>query len=193
MKNGARCNQRGVVLIIALVALAVMTIAGLMMFRAIGGGMEIAGNIGFKQNATSLGDLGIEHGRTFLMQYTNNATPLEQNNTAAGYFASWNDAFDPIRFDWSTAARATAEDADDGTGNHVRYVIHRMCAVAGPTNGPGQRCSVPAGSGALGGGGGSDSGYGSSPPAGTGQPYYRITSRVDGPRGTVSYVQVILF
>jgi type IV pilus assembly protein PilX len=185
MRRGA---ERGVVLIVALVALVVMSLAGLLMFRATGTGVEVAGNVGFKQNATSLGDLGIEAGRAYLMNFALSAMALDADNSGNGYYASWDSSFDAPNFNWSTAKEVAA---DDGTGNRVRYIIHRLCSVPGPTTAPGQRCAIPAPGTALGPGGGGAGGPGLS--SVVGQAYYRITARVDGPRSTLSYVQVIMF
>jgi type IV pilus assembly protein PilX len=189
--HGGHAAQRGIVLIVALIVLVVMSLAGLLMFRASGTGVQIAGNIGFKQNATALGDLGVEAGRAYLMGFATNAIPLNTDDATSGYYASWNDAFDPLNattFDWNSAKEVVA---DDGTGNRVRYVIHRLCKIPGASNAPGQQCAIPSSGSALGTGGGGASGAGFSGLAG--QPYYRVTARVDGPRSTVSYVQVIMF
>ncbi|SFP46472.1 hypothetical protein SAMN05216567_106273 [Variovorax sp. OK605] len=177
-------KQRGVVLIIALVVLVVMTISGLLMFRTTSTGVEIAGNVGFKQNATSLADLGTEAG--FKWVYDQRTTPnvLNADIPDAAYFATWDDAFNPMTFDWSTAKEATA---DDGTGNRVRYVIHRLCALPGPPSDTTQKCVIPQSTTGLGTGGGIGGGF-SRPKS----PYYRITARVDGVRGAVSYTQVIM-
>jgi len=181
-------KQQGIVLIIALVVLVVMTIAGLLMFRTTSTGVEIAGNVGFKQNATSLGDLGTEAG--FAWVYAQRSTPNVLNADSPGdaYFASWDDTFNPMTFDWSKAKEAT-KDGDDGTGNRVRYVIHRLCASSGPPTDPGQKCAIPQSAGpTLGSGGGVGGGFSSL----VGQPYYRITARVDGLRGAVSYTQMVM-
>ena len=52
-------KQRGIVLFIALIVLVAMTLAGIAMFRQIGSGVIIAGNIAFRENATSVADLGV--------------------------------------------------------------------------------------------------------------------------------------
>lgn len=181
--------QSGVVLIVALVVLVVMSLAGLLMFRTTSTGVEVAGNVGFKQNATSAGDLGIETGRAYLMGFLSNPTMLNADDSAHGYYASWNDTFNPLSYNWDGAS--VEASADDGMGNRVRYVVHRLCKLPGTTTAPGQQCAIPSSGSTLGTGGGGASGAGFSGLAG--QPYYRITSRVDGPRSTVSYVQVIMF
>ena len=192
-RRGARAMaQRGIVLIVALIVLIVMSFAGLLMFRAVGTGVEVAGNIGFKQNATSMGDLGIEAGRAYLLTYTTatSAAALNADIPGTAYFATWNDTFNPLTYDWDGAnASKEAVALDATTGNRVRFVIHRLCKLPGELNAPGQQCSVPDDGSALGTGGGLGSGGFKKGM----QAYYRITSRVDGPRGTVSYVQVIMF
>ena len=49
----ARRGQRGVVLFVALIVLIVMTLAGLALLRQMGAGTSIAGNLAFKENASS--------------------------------------------------------------------------------------------------------------------------------------------
>lgn len=189
-RTPAAGRQRGIVLIIALVVLVVMTVTGLLMFRTTSTGVEIAGNVGFKQNATSMGDQGTEAGYAWIYAQRSNPNVLNANNTANAYFATWDDTFNPTSFDWSLAKDATGSDGD-GMGNRVRYVIHRLCANVGPPTDPGQRCAIPQSTGpslGTGGGGGNGGGFSSL----VGQPYYRITARVDGLRGAVSYTQMIM-
>ena len=179
--------QRGVVLFIALVVLVAMTLAGLAMFRQVGTGVTIAGNLAFKANATSVADMGVESGRTWLMAQ---GGATLQSDLVPGYYSSWQAAFNPATFDWTN--NATLVTADDGTGNEVRYVVHRMCKTAGLTvNDPNQQC-VTIGSAAAGGsrGGG---GYGLQALSNTTQPFFRVTVRTAGPRNTVSYVQAIMY
>lgn len=188
----ANAAQRGVVLIVALVVLVVMSLAGLLMFRAGGTGVGIAGNIGFKQGATSMADLGIEAGRSYLTSFTVTAEPLYVDHPDQAYYATWQETFNATKYDWdATGASKEAVALDARTGNRVRYVIHRLCKFVGASSAPGQECAIPDDGSAIGCGGSGASPLAS--PCGKNQPYYRITSRVDGPRGTVSYVQVILF
>ena len=179
--------QRGVVLFIALVVMVAMTLAGIAMFRQVGTGVTIAGNLAFKANATSVGDMGIEAGRTWLM--AQGAATL-QSDLAPSYYSSWQAAFNPATFDWTN--NATLVTTDDGTGNEVRYVVHRMCRNAGLTvNDPAQQC-VTIGSAAAGGSKGG-AGYGGQALSNTTQPLFRVTVRTAGPRNTVSYVQAIMY
>ena len=181
-------RQRGVVLFIALIVLVAMTLAGIAMFRQVGAGVIIAGNLAFKENATSVGDLGLETARAWLVGQGSSA--LQTDQATSGYYSSWALTFNPATFNWSTNTSMLAT-ADDGTGNEVRYVIHRLCSATGAVNDPNQSC-VTVGSASAGGSqiGGA---YGVLPLSNTTAPYFRITVRVAGPRNTTSYVQSIMY
>ncbi len=183
-----RSTQRGVVLFIALIVLVAMTLAGIAMFRQVGAGVIIAGNLAFKENATSVGDRGLESGRAWLVGQGSSA--LQADQLTSGYYSSWGLTFNPTTFAWTDAV-SRLDTADDGTGNEVRYVIHRLCSVTGSVNDPTQSC-VTASSASAGGSqvGGS---YGVLPLSNTTAPYFRVTVRVTGPRNTVSYVQSIMY
>jgi Tfp pilus assembly protein PilX len=206
-------TQRGVVLLLALIMLIAMTLAGIAMYRQIGTGLIIARNLSFKRTAAVAADRGIEVAHTWLVAQT--AGGLELGSTAAGYYPAWcntslnvnsvpdadNDgnpdncgvtpapsAFDPLTYNWANSAVATN---DDGAGNQVRYVIHRLCQTSGPINAAGQQC-VTIGS-TLAGGSHSAASYGTQALSNTFQPYFRVTSRVLGPTNTVVYTQVVMY
>ena len=191
-------QQRGIVLLIALVMLIAMTLVGVSMLRAVGSGTGIAGNLAFKQNATSVADLGVEIARTWL--FTKSSVQLQADSSAEGYYSTWVDGFNPLTYDWSTSKKLSNTDAafisattgKDTTGNEIRYVVHRLCANTGAVdNYPTQKCANFTDYGALGSKGGG--GYGQKTPALSEQPYFRVTVRASGPRNTVSYVQVVMY
>lgn len=173
---------------VALVVLIVMTLAGLAMLRQMGSGVSIAGNIGFKQNATSAADAGVEVGRQWLMAQT--VATLAADLPAAGYYSTWGASVDPTdpSFDWTNAGSVPVA-LEAANGNNVRYIIHRLCLNPGPVDAVLQRCSDVEDSV-----GGSKEGlsYGVAPPALSIRAYYRVTVQVQGPRNAVSYTQVIL-
>jgi type IV pilus assembly protein PilX len=199
-----RQGQRGVVLFISLIVLVAMTLAGIALFRQVGTGVIIAGNLAFKENATSVGDLGIEYARTWLIA-TKDAGVDTNVDLAGRYCAAWQDTFDPTTYNWTGTPGDCASNkgsflatADDGTGNEVRYIVHRMCRYIGSLNKPyapndtkAQECVILGAAGAGGSKGGGA--YGVLPLANTQQPYFRITVRVAGPRNTVSYVQAMMY
>lgn len=179
-------KQHGVVLFIALIVLVAMSLAGLALWRSIGTGVLIAGNIAIQRGAVTSSDVGIEGARVWLMAQT----PTVLNNTQPqGYISSWDNQFDATTFDWATLGTPVTTDA---AGFAVQYVIHRLCSLPNAgNNAPNQQClTVSEAGGSSGRGGGS---YGVLPLSGTTYIYYRITSRAVGPRNTVSYTQSIMY
>lgn len=191
LRAGARHRgQRGAVLFLALIVLVVMLLVGVSMIRKAGTGGSISGNLAFKQNATSVADLGVEAARAWISA---NPTLLNSDSTANGYFSSWSANVTPDTFWAGSAPSVVNVTSDDGTGNAVSYVIHRLCQL--PNVSPDdatQHCVAEPDAGAGATKGGID--YGSAPSSTpTGLPYYRITTRVVGPRNTLSYVQVVMY
>jgi type IV pilus assembly protein PilX len=175
------------VLFIALIVLVAMTLAGLAMFRSVGTGVIIAGNLTFKQAATSAADRGIEAGRAWL---TSQVPSVLQTTALPGFYSDWQQTFNPATFDWG--ASSVLVTANDGGGNEIRYVIHRLCSTANASvNAPLQQCVTLSSSGAGASRGGGS--YGNLPLSNTIQAYFRITARAVGPKNTVSYVQSIIF
>jgi hypothetical protein len=180
-------RQRGAVLFIALIVLVAMSLAGIALIRGVDTANLIAGNLAFKQNATHGGDWGVEQARNWLQ-----AQPAAglYNDVPGLYSAAMQTgldftATDPSApdFDWSANSFGPVPDP---AGNQVRYVIHRMCDLAG--NPASQNCV----STSLGGTAGGSKGSVNPALPSTSQIYYRITVRVTGPRNTVSYVQVMV-
>ncbi len=174
-------------LYVALVVMVIMMLAGVSLLRSAGMGQGVAGNVAFKQNATSAGEMGV----TDAMGYVGKATALdkEKDQEANGYFATWDEAFDYKTFAWDTSKFVQVSTRDDGNGDKVRYVVHRLCKNVGSLAGNDCVSVMDSTTLGLGGGGASGaSGIAAAPPA----PYFRVTSRIDGPRGTVSYTQVIV-
>jgi type IV pilus assembly protein PilX len=189
-----RRRQAGVVLFVALIVLIIMTLAGLALLRQMGVGTSIAGNVAFKESATSVADRGTEFARQWL---TLNLANVANDSFANGYYSSWTGpgawgtSVDPSQFAWGNANSVLLVDDDAQTGNSARIVMQRLCALPNlPANDPAQNCSSsPAPNQGQSQGGAS---YGTLAPPLQAAPYYRVTSRVTGVRGTVSYTQVIL-
>ncbi len=205
-----RRAQEGVVLLIALIMLVAMTLVGISMVRSIGAGSSIAGNLAFKQNATSVADLGVKIARTWLVA-TGATNPTNLNAdaiAAAGYFSCWyancaaKTEFNPVTYNWDNSRKLLSTDAGfinavtgrDMGGNEIRYVIHRLCDLTGdvlPEKNPGQKCANYTDYSGLGSKGGAL--YGQALSSLADQPYFRVTARVAGPRNTLSYIQVIMY
>jgi type IV pilus assembly protein PilX len=189
----AKAGERGVVLFVALIVLVVMTLAGLALMRQMTAGSSIAGNVAFKESATSVGDLGVEKGYAWLLDPAN-GPQLNTSQPTAGYSAIWAPNVDPATFgnNWDPAFTASASEAVAATGNDVRYVIHRLCAVEGlGPSAAGQICSDSDLS-TINGGSQTGCSYSTCLPSPVPGPLYRITARVIGPRNAVSFVQVLV-
>jgi Tfp pilus assembly protein PilX len=195
-------SQRGVVVFIALIVLVAMMLAGVATMRASGGAILTAGNLGFRQNATVAGDLGLEAARAWLTSPGVGPATLETTNAAKGYYATWNEqlpalppggVWDPVLWgesNWrdNTKAVQVNPTTPDAAGNTVSYVIHRMCRDPGSVSLADQECVLV-----------SDPGKGGPKEAGqkvitgTSKVYFRVTARIEGPKRTVSYVQAMMY
>ncbi len=188
--SGFQKRQGGAVLFIALIVLVALSLAGIALIRGVDTTNLIAGNLAFRQNAMHGGDWGVEQARAWIQAQT--ATTLE-NDVPGRYYAAAQTgldftASDPSLpdFDWLNNA---FDAGADPAGNDVRYVVHRMCDAAGAQNSV--NC-VRTSTGGTAGGTKSGATYSSFALPSTSQIYYRITTRVTGPRNTVAYVQVMV-
>jgi type IV pilus assembly protein PilX len=199
-------QQRGLVLFLALMALVVLSLAAVALIRSVDTNNLIAGNLAFKQAATTSADAGTEAAITMLIgmrdaaanagknvlndaTHTFNVTPVARN----GYYSSANTL--------NLTADATWDDVNnvlvgtDNSGNTIRYIVERMCrnanvaiqtaeclfsAAAEDKNG--QQVKLPQhicdGPGC--------------PVAGQ-TPQMRVTVRVTGPKNSVSYIQTFVY
>jgi type IV pilus assembly protein PilX len=196
-----RARQEGAILFIALIVLVAMTLAGIAMIRSVDTSLGIAGNMAFRQSSLQGTDKGVQAAVTWLGA-NSGGTALQNTNTALGYFSArpaseaaghWFDMAN-----WGSAIVVPNEFGQvgnpDAAGNIVRYVIHRMCNCGDvPYNAPcagGGNNSCGLYYPTAGGSSGGSMSVGSPVFVGIPQIYYRITTRVDGPRNTVSVTQV---
>lgn len=174
-------KQRGVVLLIALIALVALTLAGIALVRSVDTGNVIAGNLAFKQAALQVSDTGTEAALTALTTIT--TTSLDAD-IPGQYFATIQpvDANGvPTTINWTTVPVATPV-----SGYNVQYVIDRLCQGPTPVTDIQGKCFADA---PLGGG----SKQANAPVTTSASAvYYRVTVRVTGPRNTVSMVQTQL-
>jgi type IV pilus assembly protein PilX len=199
-------KQRGVVLFLALIALVAMSLAAVALIRSVDTSTLIAGNLAFRQAATTSADAGIEAAINLLATmrdsngvknvltdatHTFNKTDL---TTQPGYHSNADSSLD-------LTSAATWDDVNDvlvGTdagGNTVQYIIQRMCRVANvpikdadclfsaaSEDTDGQTTPLS-----------EDICSGSGCPVAGQTPQIRVTSRVTGPKNTVSYVQAFVY
>lgn len=207
--------QRGVSLIVVLIALLIMSFAAVALLRSTDTATLIAGNLTFKKTALASGDSGTESGIAWLAANLTGAN-LHADNSALGYYSRTaetcdltgqntpNDATDDVNWEGGAPnancpmVAVTVAPAGAEPGYTISYIINRFC------NAPGNPQSVVAADGVTpmvcsrqanadsststrAGGG-----YGATPLSGIPQTFYRITTRVTGPRNTVRYVQAFV-
>lgn len=204
----SRSLQRGVVLMAALIALVAMTLAALALVRSVDTGLVISGNLAFKQATTQAGDAGTETAVEWILA---NSAGLKDTAAASGYYANWMEACDltgnktPTNadddVDWigtvanpnCNAKARPVPSSQVASGYTASYIIHRMCDQDGSPNDPAVYCAAfkdPSSSTSDSTKGGAF--YGSLPLASAPKQYYRITTRVVGPRNTTSFIQSVV-
>ena len=214
-------GQRGASLIYALMALVVLSVGAVGLVRSVNTGSLIAGNLSFKRDATLSGPAAAEQAITWLQnQALAGTATLDNDDIPNAYFASAKDNMD-VTGTVTSAARPMQVVNWDGNclglasgsysacdvipivgqpvnGNRVQWVITRMCDFAGPmgVNPPpigNNLCSKPKTQwltvapekGEL-----QTGGPRLKPIIAT--PYYRIVTRIEGARNTVSYIETIV-
>lgn len=193
MRSRSPQRQSGIVLMVALIMLVAMSLAGVALMRSVETAVMVAGNFAFKEAAVQSTDLGVQAAATWVGT-TNKNSPasLYDDNPAIGYFSSMP-AVDPNFFDdgaWTQSAQVNG-GAPDAAGNRVRYIVHRMCPLPGLNwSDPDNECMIQMTSAAE--GEGSSNKPGAPPPMALPILYYRVTTRVDGPRNTVTISQTSL-
>ena len=140
-------QQRGIVLVVALIVLVVMALVGLGMMRQTTSGVSIAGNVSMRQAALAGADFGTDQAVYCLQQQflpaNGNGVNLNNNYAGCGYYATWG-AYtdgDPIAL-FANPLYAHVDLATDGIQNQASYIIQRLCASTGPSDAIGQQCSV---------------------------------------------------
>ncbi len=187
-------RQAGAVMIITLIIVIAMTLAGMALVRSVFTTNLIAGNLAFQQSAVQSGDAGTEAAIVWL-ENNNVGTTLFNDARPSGYVSSRQDPTTGQSWDqfWTTVLVPGGQTVTlpiDGAGNTVSYTIQRLCNVSNmsPTA-PGVDCAQPQSSSNITTG---SKGAGAIALQYNGQIYYRITSRVVGPRNTISFIQTIV-
>lgn len=184
-----RRQQRGIVLVFALITLVILMIGAVAISRSVSSSQFTLGNIGFKRDLTNQGEraiqlamqavraggaLSTEAARNADMKSANYSATLLPTNAQGIPTALLNDA--------AFAAVGSASDIYvDEMHVNIRYVIDRMATTAGPCT-P-STCTM-ANQQVF--GGASNEAPKPSPPA---QAIFRMTLKVTGPRNTVSFFQ----
>ena len=187
-------RQRGVVLLVALIVLVALTLAGVALVRSVDTANLVAGNMSFHQSAIQAGERSTELAVSNWLQPNNAMGNTTLHNDAAGYVAAGTAQSPAAGQSWDAYWAALvaggltpqAAGGTDAAGNTVQYVIHRLCAATGAPH-LANCARSPAGTNS----GGSQSAGGVAPITNP-QVYYRVTTRIQGPRRTVAYIQTIV-
>lgn len=196
--NGIRA-QKGVSLFLSLIALVVMTLAGLALIRAVDTTNLLSGNMAFKDATVNIADRGTAAAVNYLS--TNVVGAIQDGNLPNGctapncqYYANTQSNIEDTHsvpgFNWSS----TNIPVVNSDGYSYQFVIERMCnqATVVTTNGnpqteTGKDCF------ALATDPGPSNRTNASNPTGNGViMVYRVTTRATGPRNAQTIVQTIL-
>ncbi|MBK6336757.1 MAG: hypothetical protein IPF60_13660 [Betaproteobacteria bacterium] len=182
-------RQRGVVMFVALIVLVAMALAALALIRSVDTTTAVVGNLGFRQASVLPANAAVEEAVAALFE-KNTIADKAKHLPAQNYYATKQAGEDSRGIPGQLQKKANftlVRVLSPGGGNEVRYVIERMCfkeEVAAVSH-----CDMML------------------PVEGTGTtiepgkdlsgsilqvPYYRLTIRVDGPRNTASFLQVML-
>lgn len=188
-----RQQQRGVVMFIALIVLVAMALAALALIRAVDTTTAVVGNLGFRQASILPANVAVEEAVAALFERAPplglaNTTAKNVNHSAENYYATKQPGEDSRGVPKDLQVRGAfglGKTLKPDPDNTVTYVIERMCAEAKIADAT--HCDMmPPKLGA-----GTTVGDPSTPTLPT-IPFYRLTVRVEGPRNTTSFVQVML-
>lgn len=199
-------QQRGLVLFLALMALVVMSLAAVALIRSVDTNNLIAGNLAFKQAATTSADAGTEAAITMLIgmrdagvnagknvlndaTHTFNVTPATRN----GYYSSANTLALTADATWNNVNNVLV--GTDNSGNTLQYIAERMCRTpnvaiqdagclfsTAAEDKDGQQVKLP-----------QNICDGAGCPVAGQTPQIRVTVRVTGPKNSVSYIQTFIY
>lgn len=214
---GARRVQRGVSLVFALMGLVVLTLGAVALLRSVDTGLLVLGNLGFKQDTLAASSVGAEAAIGWLR--TSTTVTLSADQRAKGYSSVAITALEPTgpRSDAAPSAAVALVDwldnscvvpgvgsrpktcipalrlADMGTLK-MQYFITRLCASPGLADSAND-CVKPVAtnySGTSSQRGSLGYGFHARPSVPATGIYYRIITRVEDKRGTVSFTETLV-
>ncbi len=185
-------GQRGVTLIIALIALVVLTVGALAMTRSSDVSLRMAGNLAFKRDLVNQGERAIATALAELnagglaAESTRNANRAASNYSATLLASSAQGIPNVLLSEaaFTAAGFSHADITDTSTGVTVRYVIDRQCAGTGTYDIAACQAVTAKPPPKAGDGIKQDKTTGA-----VTRPVYRISVRITGPRGNQTYTQ----
>jgi type IV pilus assembly protein PilX len=182
-----RGRERGYMILLVLVALVAMSLSGIALIRSMDTNQLVAGNMAARNATIHSADIGVQTAVAWIQaQGAANNGALNNDNVGAGYYSEDQEPNWTLASTWNGCGNCSVQD---GAGNTVNYLIHRMCAITGSTNAVGQFCAAQTG-GAVGtGGSASSDGFDFK---GSPKNFYRISIQVVGPRNTTTLSQAFV-
>jgi len=205
-QRSPRRAQGGIVLFIALIAMVILSLAGVALLRSIDAGTSIGGNLATKQSTIGPINWAVENAVDAIFTGgPGSIVDLFNHDLAHNYYANIQPGEMPngvpavLYGPTPSAYPVTFQSKNDGTSNplyNIRWVIERMCQGSAPAPGPYfgdpltptglQACDMMPPK--LSNAGTAQEERASAPPV----PLYRLSIRVDGPANTVTYAQAML-
>ena len=179
-------GQRGVVLLVAMIAIVALALAAIALDRAVTTDAKIGANIAARTHVTLLAADAVEHAVAALFEsaaIADRGTDDIPHNYFASRQAGENGRGIPRALQSIAAYPPDAAVIDAADRHQLRYVIERLCLNAGAAAVENCTLSPPTLAAATGTPGPSE------PPR---TPAYRVTVRVDGPAGAAVFVQTML-
>jgi type IV pilus assembly protein PilX len=185
-RHALRQRQQGVVMLVALIVLVAMALAALSLIRSVDTTTAVVGNLGFRQASILPANVAVEEAVAALFE-KNTIADKTVDKKSENYYATKQVGEDTrgVPKDLQTRGSFPLDKTiKPDTDNTVAYVIERMCEknqIADATH-----CDMmppKLGAGTTVG----DASF-TLPTI----PFYRLTIRVEGPRNTTSFVQVML-
>jgi Tfp pilus assembly protein PilX len=187
-----RVAQRGVVLVITLIALAVLLLGSVALMRSVDTSAFLSGNLAFKRDLINHGERGMAAAMTVLRTGALSSditreSALPASNYSATVLGSDARGIPTLLTSdsaYTSSGFSAADISDAAAGVTIRYAIDRQCE-AGTAAPSGTTCLVTMTKSDR---GGTDY-LSTKKPGGDVRPVYRISVRVNGPRGTQSFFQ----
>lgn len=178
-------GQRGIILFAALIATVALAYGGVALLRTVMTSVAIGANVSARQQAILAAALAVEQD-TAALSDTSVLADTTADDPARNYFAARQSGEDsrgvPSALQTVADYPPGAGLIDAGEGFTVRHLIERLCLLPGAATASNCTLSPPsiAASGTP------------SPTEPPRTPYYRVTVRVDGPRGAAAFIQAML-
>lgn len=187
-----RLSQRGVILIVVMLAMVVLLIGLAALIRTVDTAGVMVGNLAFRRDLTNRAEQAIAAAKATLSTagFVTTADALTTSHYSATKLANGNTGVPTILDSSSYTSTIGADITDTSVGSDTsvsyRYVIDRQCNT-GTTTFSTAACEYVSSSSTT--GGSSQNSSGSKHITSQTLPIYRISVRVAGPRNSVAYFQ----